>query len=139
MEFFVNRPHPKSKIFKRLRVSSNKEEKKEDVLPTSSPDCGKTISHDTSISCSHQSSLIGLSSMHLSQEEHIKSSRINTLANKYDLCNICFRMPKNGLFHHGKFSHNYCCYPCTKKLWSKSNKCPLCNTKIKSISKMIIG
>ncbi|XP_022175656.1 E3 ubiquitin-protein ligase Mdm2-like isoform X2 [Myzus persicae] len=55
-----------------------------------------------------------------------------------NICNICYIMPKNGVFNHGKIGHIYCCYPCAKKLWRKSKNCPLCNVKIKFVTKMIV-
>lgn len=57
---------------------------------------------------------------------------------KNHICNICFVMPKNGLFNHAKLSHTNCCYHCAKNIWKKSKICPICNAKIKSISKLIL-
>lgn len=53
------------------------------------------------------------------------------------LCNICFIMPKNGVFNHGKIGHIFCCYPCAKKIREKSNRCPVCKVKIQFVTKMI--
>jgi len=54
-----------------------------------------------------------------------------------NLCNICLIMPKNGVFNHGKIGHIYCCYPCAKQLRRKSDKCPICNLKVRFITKLI--
>lgn len=54
-----------------------------------------------------------------------------------NLCNICFMMPRNSVFNHGKIGHIYCCYPCAKKIKGKTDKCPYCNVKFKFITKVI--
>lgn len=53
------------------------------------------------------------------------------------LCNICYMMPKNSVFNHGKIGHIYCCYPCAKRIKKQSDKCPYCNVKFKFITKVI--
>ncbi|XP_060855675.1 E3 ubiquitin-protein ligase Mdm2-like, partial [Metopolophium dirhodum] len=53
-----------------------------------------------------------------------------------NMCNICLNMPKNGVFNHQKISHVYSCYGCAKKIWRNSNRCPVCNVKIKSVTKI---
>lgn len=52
-------------------------------------------------------------------------------------CNICFLNNKNAVFNHGKSGHVYCCYTCAKQVWSKSGKCPICNAKIRYVTKII--
>ncbi|CAI6354242.1 unnamed protein product [Macrosiphum euphorbiae] len=56
-----------------------------------------------------------------------------------NMCNICNVMPKNGVFNHQKISHMYSCYACAKKIWRDSNRCPVCNVKIKCVTKVIIA
>jgi len=58
--------------------------------------------------------------------------------NKDDLCIICFFNKRNGIINHGKIGHIITCYSCAKRLWSTSNRCPLCNVKIKCVTKMIV-
>lgn len=53
------------------------------------------------------------------------------------LCNACLIRPKNGIFNHGKIAHIYCCYLCAKKIWHQTNRCPVCNRKIRYVTKMI--
>lgn len=62
----------------------------------------------------------------------------NDVKNKDNLCNICFLNSRNGIINHGKIGHIITCYSCAKRLWSTSNKCPLCNVKIKCVTKMIV-
>ncbi|KAL4127250.1 hypothetical protein QTP88_011429 [Uroleucon formosanum] len=116
MEFFGSKPRPRTKKDKRLNVIKPKKECNllEDYQKSSPPNSQQGVS------------------------THIENS--NTLMNENinNICNICFLMPKNGVFNHGKIGHIYCCYSCAKKLWRKSNKCPLCNVKIKFVTKMIV-
>lgn len=55
-----------------------------------------------------------------------------------NMCNICSKLPKNGVFNHGKIGHIFSCYPCTKNIWKKSNKCPICNTRVQYITKLTL-
>lgn len=109
MEFFGSKPRPKTKNVKRLNNVS-KPKKEYNIL-------------ENSQKSSPSNSQPGV------------STRIE---NSNDICNICYIMPKNGVFNHGKIGHIYCCYSCAKKLWRKSNKCPLCNVRIKFVTKMIV-
>lgn len=80
---------------------------------------------------SSQSSF-GLSGLYLSQENVTDKSE-----NNLNICNVCFMKPKNGIFNHGSTGHVYCCYACSKTIWAKSGKCPICNIKIKYVTKAI--
>lgn len=118
MEYFENKP-----TFKQKRIRHFREE---NVLKDS------------------QESSFGSSCELLSQKENFNSKDIeankdNIEDNSNNLCNICLSQPKNGVINHGKIGHVYSCYPCAKLLRKKSNKCPLCNVKIKFVTKMIIG
>jgi len=73
-----------------------------------------------------------------SSQETLNSQKyVSQAENNENLCNICFIMPKNAVFNHGKIGHIYCCYPCAKLLRRKSDKCPICNLTVKFITKMI--
>lgn len=73
----------------------------------------------------------GMSGLYFSQES--KTDPFDITGN---LCNVCCLKPKNGLFCHEKSSHNYSCYPCSKKIWRKSGKCPICNITVKYVTKV---
>lgn len=120
MEFFGNKPRSKTKNVKRLNTSKPRKE--------------STLLGD--FQESNQSNSLQDDS---TQTKNIENS-INLVndENINNICNICLKMPKNGVFNHGKIGHIYCCYSCAKKIWKKSNKCPLCNVKIKFVTKMII-
>ncbi|XP_025192309.1 protein Mdm4-like [Melanaphis sacchari] len=119
MDFFGTKPRSKTKNVKRLNVSK----------PT------KDSNFFQDFQKSNQSnSLQGDST----QTKNVVNNITPMNENINNICNICYVMPKNGVFNHGKIGHIYCCYSCAKKLWKKSNKCPLCNVKIKFVTKMII-
>jgi len=109
MEFIVNKPKGKPKGIKRLNLAHRKKEY--NLFKTS---------QDISDS-----------------QKHVSSSYLSQAENNENLCNICLIMPKNAVFNHGKIGHIYCCYPCAKRLKKKSDKCPICNLKVKFITKMI--
>ncbi|KAL4085518.1 hypothetical protein QTP88_027029 [Uroleucon formosanum] len=71
--------------------------------------------------------------------KHIYNSITLIKEYKTNMCNICYLMPKNGVFNHQKISHVYSCYGCAKKIWRNSNRCPVCNIKIKSVTKIIVA
>lgn len=121
MEFFGGKP--KSKKIKRLNVS---QPRKESNLLEVSQKSSQSLNDQTS------------SSLYLSQTKNNINSIPEMDVNIDNICNICYMRPKNGVFNHGKIGHIYCCYSCAKKLWQKSNKCPLCNVKIKFVTKMIV-
>jgi len=119
MEFFGSKPRSKTKNVKRLNVSKPKKESNllEDFQNFSQSNSQQGVSTRTN---------------------NIENSATLMNENINNICNICYIMPKNGVFNHGKIGHIYCCYSCAKKLWRKSNKCPLCNVKIKFVTKMIV-
>lgn len=112
---------PKPKSFKRLRMFS---QIKEDNLFKDS--------QTSDVSNLQLSSSPDISNLYPSQEGLDYSNNVE------NLCNICLKMPKNGIFNHGKIGHIYCCYPCAKKYKQKSNRCPICKVKIRFITKMIV-
>ncbi|XP_025424895.1 E3 ubiquitin-protein ligase Mdm2-like isoform X2 [Sipha flava] len=124
MDFFGSKPKPKK--VKCSNVSIHKSE-----------ECSLKDSQDSGISNSQQSNKIGISSLFLNKSS-FKNVENRTVEMFEELCNICFNWPKNGVFTHGKTSHIYCCYGCAKQLWKKNNKCPLCNVKVKLVTKMIV-
>ena len=52
------------------------------------------------------------------------------------ICNICYRRPKDATFVHGKISHQICCYPCAKAIFKQHRSCPVCRRKIEKITKI---
>ncbi len=54
------------------------------------------------------------------------------------LCRFCFANPKNGVFVHGNSLHLCCCYKCAVKVWKKRKSCPICNCKIKNVTKLFV-
>lgn len=54
------------------------------------------------------------------------------------LCRFCMVNPKNGVFVHNKCLHLCCCYKCAVKVWKKRKSCPICNGKIKSVTKLFV-
>ncbi|XP_060859946.1 protein Mdm4-like [Metopolophium dirhodum] len=116
MEFFGSKPRPKTKNVKHLNVSKPKTE--------------YNLLEDSEKS-SPSNSQPGVSA-------RIENSNTQMNENINNMCSLCYIMPKNGAFNHGKIAHIYCCYSCAKKLWRKSNKCPLCNVTIKFVTKIIV-
>lgn len=122
MNYFENKPTPKKKA-KRFNLSY------------CSTEGNQKDSQESN------SSSIGISSINLFQkqnEKNIDNQTSEILGNIENICNICFTLPKNGVFNHGKTGHIYCCYPCAKKVWKTTNKCPICNVKVKFVTKMIV-
>lgn len=74
---------------------------------------------------------------YLSPNEDIKINMLRGNDNDIEMCNICLINPKNGIFNHGKIGHIFSCYSCSKKIWSNTHKCPICNQKIKFLTKMV--
>lgn len=124
MELFEVKPDPKQKKIKSLNKLSNY--KKED---------------NSNMDSQESSGSFGLSNLQLSQGK-IDGSENNQIMkndeNIKNLCNVCFIRPKNGVFNHGKTSHAYSCYPCTKNIWNTTGRCPVCNIRVKHIAKIII-
>lgn len=54
------------------------------------------------------------------------------------LCRFCMVNPKNGVFVHQNCLHLCCCYKCAVKVWKKRKSCPICNCKIKNVTKLFV-
>lgn len=54
------------------------------------------------------------------------------------MCRFCMVNPKNGVFLHKNFVHVCCCYKCALKVWKKRKTCPICNCKIKNVTKLFV-
>lgn len=54
------------------------------------------------------------------------------------MCRFCMVNPKNGVFLHKNFVHVCCCYKCAVKVWKKRKTCPICNCKIKNVTKLFV-
>lgn len=87
-------------------------------------------SQESCVSNSQESGSFGISGLWLSQETDKSENIVNA-------CNICLVRTKNALFNHGKTSHIYSCYTCSKLVWSRTGKCPICNQKIRNVTKVI--
>lgn len=60
-------------------------------------------------------------------------------SNAEGLCNICHENPKDGAFIHSRWVHIFSCYQCSLKWWFSHRFCPLCNCKIRQVTKFAIG
>ena len=69
-------------------------------------------------------------------EKSLTSNRDNNGGGNGQLCNICFRRPKESTFVHGNISHQICCYPCAKAIFKQKRSCPVCRRKIEKITKL---
>lgn len=139
MDYFEDRPQPPRKSNNPLNSSSQKKEEK--LQDSQEPDLPNSLEPD--LPNSQESTSSGYSSLLLSQEENknltdLETSTVEQSKKSSNLCNICWRMPKNGIFNHVKIGHVFSCYTCAKKIWKKKGKCPMCNRKIKFVTKMII-
>lgn len=54
------------------------------------------------------------------------------------ICRFCMMNPKNGVFVHNNCLHLCCCYKCAVKVWKKRKSCPICNCKIKNVTKLFV-
>lgn len=54
------------------------------------------------------------------------------------MCRFCMVNPKNGVFVHNNCLHLCCCYKCAVKVWKKRKSCPICNCKIKNVTKLFV-
>ncbi|KAL7027287.1 hypothetical protein ACKWTF_005395 [Chironomus riparius] len=54
------------------------------------------------------------------------------------ICRFCMINPKNGVFVHNNCLHLCCCYKCALKVWKKRKSCPICNCKIKNVTKLFV-
>ncbi|XP_073997827.1 E3 ubiquitin-protein ligase Mdm2-like isoform X2 [Rhodnius prolixus] len=85
---------------------------------------------------------IGLSSSQSIEKDIVEEFIANKSNNDInhsssDLCNICMIRTKDGGYSHGHIVHNYSCYKCSVKIYNQSGRCPVCNTKVKQICKII--
>lgn len=55
-----------------------------------------------------------------------------------ELCIVCISEPKSGIFIHGRIGHICCCYKCAMKVWSKTKRCPVCNSKVSNVLKAVV-
>ncbi|XP_026806853.1 E3 ubiquitin-protein ligase Mdm2-like [Rhopalosiphum maidis] len=124
MQFFESTPNPKPKSIKRLYNMTNRTV--ENYLPRDCQESSSTSNSQESLNS------LGISTLCLSQD-----NTSNAFENTTNTCNICFLKPKNGIFNHGKTAHVYCCYTCAKHIWSRSGKCPICNLKIRYVTKAV--
>lgn len=86
-----------------------------------------------------ESNSSGISSLFMSQEKiNEDCGMIDMVGKNENICNICFINVKNSIFNHGKTGHVYACYYCAKAIWKKSGKCPICQLKIRYVTKMIV-
>lgn len=54
------------------------------------------------------------------------------------LCRFCLVNPKDGVFVHNNCLHLCCCYKCAVKVWKKRKSCPICNCKVKNVTKLFV-
>ncbi|BET01475.1 THY [Nesidiocoris tenuis] len=54
------------------------------------------------------------------------------------LCQICFVRPQDGGFCHDRITHVYSCYTCSSKTFKQRGRCPVCNQRIKHVSRLIV-
>lgn len=130
-EFFENKPKPKR--VKRLKSSTY----------TKSGNSFKNFKIPDSTDFLQPGSVLK-NNKRLLRKDIDKSKNITNattkknIKNTQNICNICFKMPQNAIFNHGKVGHIYGCYLCAKELWKKSKMCPVCNVKVQYITKMIV-
>ncbi|XP_057319335.1 E3 ubiquitin-protein ligase Mdm2-like [Microplitis mediator] len=54
-------------------------------------------------------------------------------------CLVCTVKPKDGAFVHGKILHIFSCYTCAIQIWKRTKRCPICQRKVKNVSKLIFS
>lgn len=147
MQLFESKPYSKPKSIKRLTKMSNylqesklyKDSHESHALNLLEPytsyfqDSFASISQEPCLSNSQESGSFGISGLSVSV-----NNTIDIFQNSINLCNVCLLRPKNGVFNHNKTAHVYCCYLCAKQIWIKLRKCPICNLKIKYVTKLNI-
>lgn len=69
-------------------------------------------------------------------EKYSSSASSDIYDSNLGMCRFCMVNPKNGIFVHSNCSHLCCCYQCALKVWKKRKSCPVCNCKIKNVSKL---
>ncbi|CAN7994404.1 unnamed protein product [Ixodes pacificus] len=47
-----------------------------------------------------------------------------------DLCSMCLVRPRSAILGHGKTSHRFGCYRCSRKLLQQNKRCPICRRHI---------
>jgi len=130
IQLFESNPNSKPKSIKRLTKVSNYTQGKSGLCKDSHELCSSNL-QEPYTSYSQESGSFGISCMSL-------KSKIDVSENSLNLCSVCLLKPKNGLFNHGHTSHLYCCYTCSKQIWVKSGKCPICNSKVRYVTKLNI-
>ncbi|CAH2085071.1 unnamed protein product [Euphydryas editha] len=55
-----------------------------------------------------------------------------------DKCIVCTTEPKSGVFVHGRIAHICCCYKCAVRVWKKTKRCPVCNSKVSNVLRAIV-
>lgn len=146
MQLFESKPGSKPKSIKRLTKMSNyvqesglcknsRELNHLEHCPSYSQDSScASISQEPCISNSQESGSFGISGLCVES----LNNTIDMFQNSINLCSVCLLKPKNGIFNHGKSAHVYCCYNCAKQIWNRSGKCPICNLKIRYVTKLNI-
>lgn len=147
MQLFESKPDSKPKSIKRLTKMSNyiqesglcknSHESFElnplENCPSYSQNLCASISQEPGISNSQESGSFGISGLYV---ESLNNT--DMFQNSINLCSVCLLKPKNGIFNHGKSAHVYCCYNCAKQIWNRSGKCPICNLKVRYVTKLNI-
>lgn len=86
---------------------------------------------------SSQSSLLGSRPITLSDSQ-TEDFLADVNDSNLGLCRFCMVNPKNGVFVHNNCLHLCCCYKCAVKVWKKRKSCPICNCKIKNVTKLFV-
>lgn len=55
-----------------------------------------------------------------------------------NVCSICYIRPKDASFIHGHTSHQMCCCQCAKKIFKRTNVCPVCRRRIEKITQNFV-
>ncbi|KAI5697745.1 hypothetical protein M8J75_015059 [Diaphorina citri] len=77
----------------------------------------------------------GLGADEVDRRDNVTNSEVDMSA----LCIMCDKAPKNGAFVHMYEVHVCCCYPCARKVWKQTKKCPTCTLPASKVLKMIIS
>lgn len=117
MQLFEDNPNPITK--KRIKILNQ---------ISNSQKHSTSSSEETSQSSTQESGTFGLSGLCVSDDKLYSDK----------MCNVCFLKPKNGIFNHKKTGHVYCCYDCSKQIWIRSGNCPICNLKIRYVTRAIV-
>ncbi|CAN7938866.1 unnamed protein product [Ixodes hexagonus] len=68
-----------------------------------------------------------------SQEEPVSSQTVLRTPTE-DPCAICMVRPKSGIIVHGRTSHCFGCYKCSRKLLKQNKRCPICRRHIDRVT-----